>query len=88
MKASASFHQEGIPLLVSPQLLRFRNLGQIDLARLNKEKLGWVVEIAEVKSSEVGAQAMERNQKQRLYSSQTFLSGLFGHRTRLISLVG
>lgn len=87
MLSSKSFHAEGIPLLVSPLLLRKRDLGQIDLSRLNKDKSGWLVEIGEVKSSEIGVEMMERFQKKRLLSAQNFLSGLFGHRTKLIRLI-
>lgn len=78
---------EGIPLLVSPQLLRQRNLGQLDLARLIKDREGWIIVVGEVKSSDVGQVVMERFQKKRLNSAQNFLSGIFGHRTKLISLV-
>ncbi|HXH75166.1 MAG TPA: hypothetical protein VNJ08_09395 [Bacteriovoracaceae bacterium] len=71
---------------MSPHLLRLRNLGQIDLARLTKDRAGWLLEIAEVKSSETGLLQMELFQKKRLYSTQHFLAGLFGCRTKLISL--
>jgi len=84
---SLSFHAEGTPLLVSPQLLRLRQLGQMDLARLRKDREGWIIEVGEVKSSEVGQEMMERFQKQRLFSAQNFLSGIFGFRSKLISLV-
>lgn len=83
---SKNFHGEGIPLLISPLLLRNRNLGQIDVARMKKDNGGWLLEIAEVKSSEMGIAQMELFQKKRLYSSQHFLAGLFGCRTKLISL--
>lgn len=86
-KFSREFHQEGIPLLVSPALLRSRDLGQIDLARIKKDREGWILEIGEVKSSMVGEEQMERFQKRRLFSSQRFLAGLFGHRTKLVSMI-
>lgn len=85
---SLKFHCEGIPLLVSAPLLRLRNLGQVDLARLVKDKEGWLIELAEVKSSEVGEEAMMKFQKKRLFAAQNFLSGIFGHRSKLIRLVG
>jgi len=88
MASSLTFHSRGIPLLVSPSLLRLRNLGQIDLARLIKDGEGWVVELAEVKSSRVGLESMERSQKRRLSSSQQFLAALFGHRTKLLQMIG
>ena len=85
---SKSFHSEGIPLLVSPALLRERNLGQLDLARLRKNSIGWILEVGEVKSSVVGEEMMERSQLKRISSAQNFLAGLFGHPTKLIRLVG
>lgn len=88
MKFSEEFHSDGIPLLVSARLLRSRDLGQIDLSRIRKDRDGWLLEIGEVKSSEVGAFQMERFQKARLYAAQKFLSGLFGFRSKLIRLVG
>lgn len=84
---SVSFHAEGVPLLVSPSLLRQRFLGQIDLARLRKDRAGWLVEIAEVKSSETGTEKMLQGQRRRLFGAQKFLSGLFGSRSKLISLI-
>jgi hypothetical protein len=86
-KFSWDFHKKGIPLLVSPTLLRSRDLGQIDLARIIKDKDGWILEIGEVKSSSVGEKQMEKSQKSRLFSSQKFLGGLFGHRTKLLSMI-
>lgn len=83
---SQNFHIEGIPLLVSAQILRVRTLGQIDLARLKKDSTGWIIEIGEVKSSKTGAQTILRSQRQRLLNAQRFLSGLFGHRSKLIIL--
>lgn len=84
---SKSFHHEFcLPLLVSQNLLRRRNLGQIDLARLIKDKNEWLLEIGEVKSSTTGQQQMERLQKLRLYSTQSFLGAIFGYHSRLIVL--
>ena len=88
IEASKKFHSEGVPLLVSPQLLRARDLGQVDLARLNKTRGEWFLEMAEVKSSDMGFIQMQRFQKQRLFSAQNFLSGLFGLPSRLIHLLG
>jgi hypothetical protein len=83
---SEKFHSTGHALLVSPQLLRLRNLGQIDLARLREDKGGWIVEIGEVKSSQLGFANMEAHQKGRIMSTQSFLSALFGHRTKLLRI--
>jgi hypothetical protein len=84
--ASCDFHREGMALLVSPQLLRERQLGQIDLARLRKDSQGWIIEVAEVKSSEIGLEMILRGQRSRLFSSIKFLSGIFGHRSKFILL--
>ena len=88
IKCSRPFHDEGLPLLISPILLRDRNIGQIDLARLNKDSEGWIIEIGEVKSSELGQLQMARFQKDRLSASQRFLSGVFGFRGKLVCLIG
>ena len=88
IKFSRYFHQVGIPLLVSSALLRKRNLGQLDLGRLRKDHEGWLIEVGEVKSSEVGELHMSLFQKNRLYAAQRFLSGLFGLRSKLIRLIG
>ena len=88
LKVSIDFHQKGVPLLVSSTLLRSRSLGQIDLARITYDREGWMIEIGEVKSSQMGVEQMERSQRKRLYSAQNFLAGLFGHRTSLRTLNG
>jgi hypothetical protein len=48
----------------------------------------WMVELAEVKSSAVGAEMLMRGQGRRLFDSLRFISGLFGYKTKLIKLVG
>lgn len=88
LQSSKSFHAEGLPLLVSSLLLRERLMGQIDLARLQKDKEGWVIEVAEVKSSDLGAQAIIRGQRSRIFHAIKFLSGIFGHRSKFILLSG
>lgn len=82
-ETSQTFHLQGVPLLVSSALLRSRNLGQIDLARICVDREGWIIEIGEVKSSSVGVEQMIRSQRSRLFASQHFISGIFGHRSRL-----
>ena len=84
---SIVFHNDGIPLLVSSALLRSRNMGQIDLARLKKFNGKWIVEMAEVKSSQMGRDQMLIGQQGRLCLAQQFLAGIFGHTTRLIYLI-
>lgn len=50
--ASLYFHQKGVPVLVSALLLRSQDLGQIDVAILEKNfKKAWVLKIIETKSS-------------------------------------
>lgn len=81
---SLKFHQEGLPLLISEQILRSRNLGQLDLVRMRKISCGWIVEIVEVKSSLVGIEMIQRGQKCRIFGAQKFLSSLFGCPSRTI----
>ena len=85
---SVEFHQVGIPLLVSPQILRSRDLGQIDLARMVKKNAEWVIEVSEVKSSSVGEANLVRGQRRRLTQAQMFLSSILGSPSRLILTVG
>jgi hypothetical protein len=49
-----------------------------------KKKNGWVIEIAEVKSSVTGVLALERGQQKRIISAGKFLSAIFGAPTKLI----
>jgi hypothetical protein len=85
---SKTFHHVGIPLLISGQLLRERQLGQVDLARIYKMSGEWVVDVAEVKSSDIGAEMLSRDQGRRLSNSVKFIGGLLGYKTKLIKLVG
>ncbi len=84
---SGHFHAEGIPLLVSPELLRKRDLGQLDLVRMKKMTV-WTLEIAEVKSSVTGFEALERGQRKRIVSAGNFLCGVFGCSMKFIRIVG
>jgi hypothetical protein len=63
-------------------------MGQIDLARIVKEKGAWMIELGEVKSSCVGEEQWFRRQKSRLQKSQIFLSALLGHSGRIFSIKG
>jgi hypothetical protein len=72
--------------LVSAGLLRSRNLGQIDLARLIKDRNGWILEIGEVKSSLMGEEHMLKQQQKRIFFAQNFLAALFGHRTKFVRM--
>ncbi len=80
---SVDFHSTGIPLLISPDLLRKRDLGQLDLVRMTK-KASWTIEVAEVKSSDVGLASLERGQRRRIIGAMNFLSRIFGYPSRFI----
>jgi hypothetical protein len=68
-------------------LLRNLELGQLDLVRMRKKE-SWIVEIAEVKSSAVGAEAILRGQRKRILLAGNFLSGIFGAPVIILSLIG
>ena len=70
---SRQFHQTNIPLLVSAQVLRARNLGQIDIAIINNKK---EIEVIEVKSSEQG-RFLSGYQQLRLKNALLFLTLIF-----------
>ena len=84
---SIKFHSEGIALLISPELLRLRGLGQIDLSRMQR-KSEWVIELAEVKSSSVGEDAFLRSQRNRIVLAGKFLSGILGAPVKFLRLIG
>ena len=86
IKHSKGFHAEGLPLLISAQLLRTRDLGQIDLCRVKKDRGEWLIEVGEVKSSSDGIMMMSKSQRYRLNDSQKFLTAVFGHRGRILTL--
>lgn len=88
LKHSLSFHQNTLPILISPSVLRTRQMGQVDLARMIKQKEDWLIEVGEVKSSDVGVEASQRFQKFRLLASCDFLGRLLGRRVKLTKLVG
>ena len=62
---------KGIPLLVSPLLLRSYGLGQIDLALFEKNDL---VKIFEIKSS---IPAVSLNQRKRIKKAAEFIGLIF-----------
>jgi hypothetical protein len=72
---SLKFHQLGLPLLVSPLVLRSRGAGQIDLARLEKRKGQWWIKMVETKTHPL----ISSLQRRRLRKSAQFLSALFGY---------
>jgi hypothetical protein len=85
---SISFHSNSIPVLVSAQVLRSRNLGQVDLARIYRDHEGQFIELTEVKSSQIGLHLSQFQQKNRLAGAGKFISGVLGLRIKLTSLVG
>jgi len=85
-KLSVEFHQNSIPLLISPLLLRSRGLGQVDLARF-KKNTEMIIELCEVKSSKTGEFAM-RGQHLRLRKTGVFLGIIFGLKIKFIIKVG
>ena len=69
---SLRFHQgAGIPILVSPQVLRSRDLGQLDFSRFDTSKRQ--VMIVELKNGEW----VTGGQKRRLLASGRWLSQVF-----------
>ena len=64
-------HKKGIPLLVSPLLLRSYGLGQIDLAIFEKNEL---VKIFEVKSS---IPVVSVSQNKRIKKAAEFIGLIF-----------
>jgi len=72
-QASKYFHRECVPALVSSLILRSKNLGQIDIAYLERDhKKTWVLKIVETKSSVYPS----RSQMMRLRRTQDYLSRL------------
>jgi hypothetical protein len=85
---SFTFHHQSIPVLVSAQLLRHRELGQIDLAKLCRDQQGWLLEVAEVKSSIVGAHSSLKGQKVRIFRAASFLGAILSARVKVTDIVG
>lgn len=67
---SATLHRSYLPVLVSSQILRSFNAGQIDVAGLSKRNQSWVLSLFEVKSSQYPA----AHQWRRLLKAQDYLS--------------
>ena len=76
---SSIIHQSGVPVLVSSLLLRSLNAGQVDLAKLSKNKKSWVLLLYEVKYS----QNPSKLQLMRLWRAQDYLSKVLGLETKL-----
>jgi hypothetical protein len=74
-------HAQGVPLLVSPQLLRSKGLGQIDLAIFHKQQLN----IYEVKKTlPTIFSGPNTVQRRRLLRTQKFLAEIFKCPTHLV----
>lgn len=79
-EASHYYHAKYLPLLVSSQLLRKLNLGQIDLSYFQKNgSKEWKLTIVEIKS-QCGP---SRKQQKRLRASSEYLSMIFNIMTIL-----
>lgn len=75
---SSLFHQEYIPLLVSPLFLRERGAGQVDIAYFFEKR----IYLVEVKSS-IGC---SHRQLKRLRNSGILISSLFDLSVQIVSL--
>jgi hypothetical protein len=51
---------------------------------MRKINSAWIVEIAEVKSSVVGIEMIQRGQKVRIFGAQKFISSLFGYPSKTL----
>jgi hypothetical protein len=71
LRYSKDFHKIGVPLLISSNLLRRNNAGQVDISRLRSFKGEWIVELRELKTNEFNTQ---RSQYQRLLKAVRLLS--------------
>lgn len=78
---SHSFHDSGVPLLVSPLVLRQRSLGQLDLCVFKKDGLF----VAECK---YGDGLLSFGQRKRLVASCHLLINLFDCPVQLFLLYG
>ena len=74
LEVSKTFHQQGVPLLVCAKLLRRKNLGQIDMARVISRSSRLVIEVQECKSGGF----LSARQLLRLRRASHFLGELFG----------
>ncbi len=79
-KTSHIYHRAGVPALISSLVLRSKNLGQIDIAYLKRNKnKSWVLVIIETKSSVYPSHF----QMKRLRGTQDYLSRLLEMESKL-----
>ena len=77
---SEVLHRSGVPALISSLVLRSQNLGQIDVAYLEKNKQkAWVLKIIETKTSMMPSRA----QMARLLKTQDYLSRVLDIESKL-----
>ena len=69
------YHSEGVPVLVSQDLLRKRGLGQVDLCFFEKRNNQIGLKVIEVKSSP--RFFLSQKQRRRLLGTCSFLSKVF-----------
>ena len=73
------YHCDHLPLLISPQLLRKLNLGQIDAAKVFKCQGKSIVELVELKTSIMPT----KKQFRRLMKTREYLSWVFEREVKL-----
>lgn len=76
---SAKTHRVYLPVLISSQILRSLNAGQIDVAGLSKNNQTWVLRLFELKYSQYPGKA----QWKRLLLAQDYLSKILEVETKL-----
>ena len=79
MRETNYYHSLGTPCLVSSVILRSRDLGQIDVAYLQKKDTNWQLQIIEVKSKFHPSS----KQMRRLVKAQDFLARVLEMETHL-----
>lgn len=70
---SKEVHQESIPLLICPTMLRRIGCGQVDICGIYKYRSEYLIRIFEVKSHGL----ISEQQRRRLFHSANFVSQFF-----------
>ena len=78
---SSFFHEKGIPILISQDLLRKKGLGQVDICFFKKEYGTVSLHVVEVKSP--SHPLLSQKQKRRLLGTCSFLSKIFNISSKL-----
>ena len=79
IEASKILHSHYLPLLISSQILRVRNCGQVDLACFKDNE----IYIFEVKNRKIAKGFLGIKQRIRLSQSVNYISNVFKKRVRL-----